>query len=359
MQLSQQDLVLSSREMQVRWSAERKSSLVRISRGAYLKINPAWLVSEPWRRRRIIAEARIIATGSTLGEFDQPVFTGESALIALGLNTWWNNPDVTYRRKTTAGGRPVFNQVQFGTQVVAPVKTQQLRSKPSVGAQGAGLVHGVFVAPYEVISADLARQLHPLQAFYDLSTLVRYLSGFDRFDQLRGRLNEAEIKVGFALYLESLGGTEGVAQARRLVEVIDAGIESPGEAIVVWALRCILRENELLVTQQRESAEGGSFYIDVALPAYKLGFEITGMNKFGDTRESAGRVAMTFVQRQQQLADSGWTIVNITYAQTLRFRDLVNYLLKTLSRIGVSVCQPKAPIWAQPSSSLNARSRRF
>lgn len=221
------------------------------------------------------------------------------------------------------------------------------------------MVGGVFIAPFELIAVDLVRHLHPLQAFYDLSLLVRYLSGFDRFDQERGRLNETEIKAGFASYLESLGTTEKGMRARYLVEVADAGVESPGEAIVVWVLRCILRKDELLVTQQRESGDVGAFYIDVALPAYKVGFEITGMNKFGETERSAHQVAINFVQRQQQLTDSGWTIINVTYEQTKKFGVLVDYLLEKLPKFGVPVHMPNAPLWGAPTPLLTARSRRY
>ena len=115
----------------------------------------------------------------------------------------------------------------------------------------------------------------------------------------------------------------------------DPAGESPGETIVGWCLRLILRKPESLRSQYEVDA-GGRFFLDFAVPEAGLAIEVTGFGKFGTRREEAYSVGQKLVRRQQLLD-----------------------LMRRLPALGVPVKPPSGPCWDPSMTKVFARSRRF
>lgn len=305
----------------------------------------------------LVAEARVRAVTHLLRRGSPLCFTGESALVALGLEPWWNNPDVMLRRERPVGTHPTLNSVRLGKHTVSAVLARETRSSPGDAAMTRA--SGLPIAPPQLIAADLGRMLHPLQAFHDCSVLLRHLSGFDRFSLAESRARERIWRDVLLEFLGRIGRSRGVRRARAVVMAADAGLESPGESAVSWLLNCVLADTRQLSSQHPVQAAGTTVFIDLAIPDHQVAVEVTGRGKFGASSDSAHEVAERFVSRQQALTDSGWRFLNITYDQALRPLTLASYLLSSLGRYGVPVREPSGPLWELPSPMLFDRSRRF
>lgn len=357
--LTSNDLAASTRGRPIRRQAALRRGLAKIRHGVYLNTAAVPPTAKPWEVRIWAAQARILAVHHALSATEEPVFTGESALVALGIDTWWNNPDVACRgKRSRVRARTLVDITVHGTEVPS-AQVREIRSSTHHQEEWHVAPLGVRIARYSIVALDLCRHHHPLQAFYDVSMLLRHLSRFDRRDLRNSRLREAEVRRQLLDKLAEMPGQRSVAIARAVVRHADAGIESPGEAVTLWGLRCIVPPWIPIETQLPQATESGSFYLDVALPTHRVGFEPDGAGKFGTNAADARRAANGFLRRQQQLNDLGWQISHITYEQTKNVDNLVGYMRRQLSRARIPTTLPRGALWAAPTLELWARNRRF
>lgn len=360
------DLIVTSRHRRLSPEEARTKRLVKIAPAVHVPLGRLGVDAPPWVARRRVAEARLLSLPHRLRRGAVFELTGESALVALGLDTWWSNPDVAIRRDNHEGSVLTFEGVPLPRGTVGPVQVWGTSSKPSLReglllAENPSLVlpSGVPIVPPALLVVDLYRSCHPLQAFHDTSVLLRYSSKFDRRDLLGSRGVENHIRQSLLRDLSRLGRVKGISGARALIQSADAGLESPAESAVFRALKCILPRSVEVRTQQPCDVGSSTFYMDVALPQFKVAFEATGVGKFGDTATEARHVGSRFVQRQQALADRGWNFVHVTYEQTKRPVRLVQYLQEKLAGFGVPTHAPSGPLWALPTPLLFHGSRKF
>lgn len=221
------------------------------------------------------------------------------------------------------------------------------------------LTHGIDLAEPQTIATDLLRYGHPLQALHNVSMLLRFLSSFDRRSLETSRSRGEIWRKEMSLVFRELKGARGIRKARAVLAAADPGLESPAESIVAWALKCILPNPSDLVTQYRVPKGDGWIYIDLALPKHKVGVEVSGYGKFGDTSGSARGVARDFMARQRSLEENGWRILNITYEEAKHLKSLQITLEAAMDRFGIPTCVPDKPLWEPTTPELFSTERRF
>ena len=181
MDVSSKHLLRSTQSRRIR----KSNSLVMVVRGTY--VATSYLEGEkPWDVRRRVAQARLLATMR-----HGVLFTGESALVTLGIEPWWNNPDVTVRTDARSGKPALFPAVPVGEIIVPSVAWHCRRSGPMVEGLEAEDFWGMPLAPIPLLAYDLCQRAHPLQAFHNVSAFLRFIAGFDRWDLVGSRIREA------------------------------------------------------------------------------------------------------------------------------------------------------------------------
>ncbi len=356
MELSPGAVVISNRDKQIRKEEADGRGLVPLVHGAYLRRDHIDASVKPWEVRILVAQARVLAL-DRIWSGPRPVFTGEGAMVMLGIDTWWNNPNILYRREVASRQTTTLRSVQLRGRSVPAVDARRILfpEPPNLTNETAS---GVLTAPLGLIALDVARTAHPLQAYYNGSMLLRHASRFDRFDE-RSRGRAERVRENWLSLAQQLERSRGVRQARAVIAATDPGFESPGEAIVAWCLRAILLRGELIETQYELHTGAATYFIDVALPRYRIAFEVAGYGKFGESGDSGRKVGQKLLARQQALADLGWRAINVTYEETSRLAASVQLLRQRLASLGVPTHAPAGNLWAPPTSLLQARSRRF
>ncbi len=332
----------------------RLQGYIRIRRGVYLPQELLPLDAPRWKIRRVISEARALSVSVVRKESPPPVLTLESALVICGLNTWVNTADVSYRIEENLGRRGTRDlpAISIGTVDICAVKERQLLSFASRGDTVG--VNGVLVAPLEVVALDCARFLHPLPGVVAVSSVLSHLSRFDRRNQSQSRVGEAQVKEAIRRELTQVSGRKGCQQASAILDVADAGIQTPGEGYLWWLLHCMLPEHERcqLITQFHVNAEGRNYYPDAALPHRKIYFEFDGFGKIPENERD-------FLTRQRALASAGWTPIRIDQRQLGNPRTLIEYLMRELRGCGISVHYPQGISWKPIPYALLAPARRY
>ena len=133
MDLRPEDLVVTSTQRRLSHPDLKTADLVKIAPATH--VLPARLQGQagPWVTRLRAAEARLLATDYLLRSRSRTpsgshlLFTGESALIVLGVEPWWNNPDVSVRTTSRSGSPLTFAAIQVGDSRVPPVHFRQVR----------------------------------------------------------------------------------------------------------------------------------------------------------------------------------------------------------------------------------------
>ncbi len=361
-------IALSARGSFVSKERAAAEELVRVHRGVYLRARSVGSNSPPWVVRRKVAAARLLAISHYVRPGDL-LFTGESALTAWGIDTWWNNPDLECRRRGSGFHSPALAPVIVHDVRVPGVNVRRMTSKAPGEAfpfQGAGALSVGTLSPVretlpvptarpEVVALDILRAHHPLQALHNASMLLRALSGFDRRMLKPSRDREQLLVEDWRAQLSALGRSHRIRAARSVLEMVNAGIESPAESIALWTLRHVLPRAVPVISQFPVAHRGGTYFLDLALPEQRVAFEVSGYGKFGNTEASAWETGRKLLSRQQDLQDLGWDIINLTYDRVRRLPHLSAYLAKALTERGVAV-QP-TPVSAPPS--LMSPSRRF
>lgn len=339
-------------------------SFVRVARGTYLDVADLPEEVKKWEIRRMVTIARLFAMQHRLRHRGSVIVTGEAALAAAGLPTWWNVPDISYRcagprRATRWLPAVTIKQTRVGA-VAARHVTGGLQTNGRYAHGDAGLL----LAPVAVALLDLARTGHPLQAFVGACGLLGRLSGFARDHVERSRRAEAEVKNRLLRELEPQRGRRGFRLATAVIRSADAGVESPAEGAFLWGLHCSLhpRRRGGLVTQQRAETAGRTYYIDVSIPRLMAGVEIDGASKAGNTADALHRHADKYTTRHQDLIDAGWSIVHVTAASlnTPHLLEVVHAAARK-ARIAPRTSLPRGrgALFKEMGPDLTARNRRY
>ncbi len=351
-------MVFSSREQRVRASEVQRRGLQKVATGAYLSPEAARGPAKPWEIRRTVAAARLLAVDRLLQSGAPAMFTGEAAMVALGLEPWWNNPDIEFRSAVRSRGSPALPAVLLrGKRVSAAAARQNESVQLGVGPENpsTGLVR---IAPLAVVATDIARRSHPLQGVHDCSLLLRRASAFDRFDLPASRARAERVRSRWLAAFVGEDRTRGSRRACAVLRAADPAVESPAESIVGWCLRLILRDPASLASQF-EVVSPQRFFLDFAVPEAGIAIEVTGFGKFGETHEQGRAVGERLLRRQQVLSDLGFSVLNVTYKEAQNPHTLIRDLTRRLSAVGVPVQAPRGPLWDPSMTKIFSRDRRY
>lgn len=332
----------------------RDPDLVRVAHGLHLR-RSAFVGLKPWEARRLVARARLATTAGR-----RQILTGESALVALASSGTWNdNPDLWTRVPRRHGRQRPLPAVPVDAHDVAPVVVHRLSGSPPFSELQAAYFMGFLLAPPAVIALDLARREHSLVALHNVSALLRYLCRFSRFDLEDSRRRMERWRESLEHGILALGTVRGARRSAEILAHADAGLESPAESTVYWALCCLLRDTAQIVVQHPVKSGGKQFFIDLALPRYRVAVEASGYGKFGGSANTARSVATEFSSRQQALTDHGWRFVHVFVDQTKDLAGLGAYLRERLRSLGVPVPSIMGSLWENQTEQLFAKDRRF
>lgn len=307
--------------------------------------------------------ARVFALQGALQRRFSFVLTGEAALLFRGLATWWNVPDITYRSPVSARRPFLLSEVQVGSVRVPEVKAVHLTGGAMVSASDGGTVAGVRIAPESVLLADLARTSHPLQTFIGGCSLLRSVTSFDIFAQDASRIVESIERRKLKDELSAAPRFPGKRLAKAVAVRADAGVQSPAEGALLWALHCLLSPARAgqLVTQFEVGAGGNRYFLDLSIPTEKKAIEPDGAGKFDDRGRLRSERANEFVRRQQNLLDAGWAVHHVPAAD-LFTPDLLQVASDIAARAGITrrgcSTEPRGPLWRPWTPELFSHDRR-
>ena len=363
MLLSSSDLTLNVGDGRVKPRRIVEEQLVRVGRGVYIKKEALTRDPEPWKVRARVAEARLLAFNARASKPGTYSFTGESAMVALGLEPWWSNPNISVRRRARSGIQTEMSAIPLGVTTVPGVRIQQTSTFSNSLDRPILTPSGLPNSPVSLVVLDLARSAHPLQAFHDVSVLLRFHARFSRW-QLEASRTRAQVAKNslnqelHALRANSAGVIRGFQRALKLINVSEPGVDSPAESIVLWALHCVLEPGYIIQSQRAFTANGRNRFVDIALPEPQIAIEVSGFGKFGGSSANAHEVAVAAMRRLQDLDDLGWSIINVTYRQAKDIKGLISYLTERLSVHGVKTRSAQGELWLPPTAELFARDRR-
>ena len=127
MTISEVDLVLTSRSVRL---PQDEPSLARITRGISVPGKLLGAQEAPWIVWLRVSRARVLAVHHLAKSIGGCVITGESALIFLGVQPWWDNPDVSYRADSGCRMRPRLPKAQLSTVCVPEASLRKLVAPP-------------------------------------------------------------------------------------------------------------------------------------------------------------------------------------------------------------------------------------
>lgn len=327
---------------------------IRIRRGVYLRKAAIPETAAPWQIRRLVSQARVLSVALTRRGTPPPIFSLESALAIHGLQTWTNSIDVSYRVEGNKGSHETrtLRSVNAHGVAVSEVKERQLVS--AMPQFQTVPINGVLTAPLGIVAVDCARYLHPLAAVVAVSSVLAHASEFDRWSLESSREKEARAKDVIRRQMTCIVGRRGSRQAAAVVDIADAGLQTPGEAYVWWLLQCMLPEAacDELVTQSPVELEGRMYFPDAALPGRKVSFEFDGFAKIPENERE-------FLSRQRAFLGAGWIPIRVDQKQLDNLDVLIAYLLRELRGTGIAAHYPRGPLWKPLTRELLDPRRRF
>lgn len=151
----------------------------------------------------------------------------------------------------------------------------------------------------------------------------------DSWDGLTNTVRPLTSVEQIARVLDAMTSAQGAARAREALELVRDNSNSPMEsvlcALLTWPRRLGGYAFGPVSLNYRVSTADGDRYADVAFPGHKVGLEYKG-RKF-HAIEQAGRDD----RRQNKLAGSGWTILNVWYEDIVE-EHLYNQLIADVAR---------------------------
>ena len=116
-------------------------------------------------------------------------------------------------------------------------------------------------------------------------------------------------------------GRKHAISARWVVRHADAGCESAGESRLLY----LLTKGGLqgLETQYPVSAANKWYFIDIAIPAQRIGIEFDGRGKYGSDVDSVHRSIEAEERRQRLLEAQGWQIRRFRWEALARPAEVI------------------------------------
>lgn len=247
----------------------------RVGRGTYL---PTRQADAPRR----IALARIVGVHRDLRS--PHVFSHDSAALLWGLPLW-STPDIVHVYQKHHPGR-----------ARNPALKRHLGALPDTCVTS---TLGIPVTTWELTAVDCARSMGPRAALVVVDAALRAGASRDLMHQL----------------LERDPAGRGSARARAVIDLGDAGAESPQET----ALRFVLLRAGLPCpqTQVRVDTRLGTFWADLGWEAWRVVIEYDGRPKYADPE-----ALIREKRRHDALVEAGWVVLHVT-KEDLRRPDLL------------------------------------
>ena len=260
----------------------------RIRPGAYL---PSGTDLDPYPRQRRAALARVVAVEAVLTTAH--AVSHESAALVWGLPLVGDGSTVHVTQSTSP--RRASGDVR--------------RHRHRLGEGDVVVLDGVRVTSLARTVADCAASLPAREGLAIADAALRL--GLDRgecLDLLRAR-----------------PGRRGVRRAVPVVELADAGAESPGES----RLRHLVLRAGLPVpeTQVLVETQDGPAWGDLGWPAWRLLVEYDGVGKY-TARSTAAEAVLKERRREVLVERAGWRVVRATAADLRRPRPLLAQILR-------------------------------
>lgn len=378
MTLHLRDLVISDRSNAISRRDLHKLHLVKIRRGVFLPMDLIPEHAPPWQIRRTVTQARALALTLAKNQDHPPVLTLEAALALHDLPTWINTPSVFYRADGRGTGRAVIKLSAATVHGVEICGVGEAQIHSSRFTKDHDEIGEVLLAPLWEIAIDCARYLHPLAALVGASAAMHRLVRFDKHDQERPRRKEAQYKQEMLDLMQQAPRFRNSVRAKRIIEIADAGMDTPGEGYVLWLLHCIVenaangnssgfdlervgspthnrnpRGATEIFSQYEILTNGRQYFVDLAIPSLRIAIEFDGGEKI---QQSHARIA--FLERQRDLADAGWDVIRVDSSMLNRPASLISYLSRRLAAHGIPLHRPQGALWSPiPTELLDPKLR--
>lgn len=339
--------------------------LAQIARGIYLNVTDLSPSVTPWELRGLVTIARAYAIKMMLGSKVFTVFTGESGGVLLGLDTWWNNPNIAYRADVRRRRKRTLRAVTINGITVPAVSAYHVTGGMTLDPQKCRNRSGITVGSPALLVADTARREHPLQAFVLACSTLTALVGSNGRNTARLRAAAERIRSDWLLKASALAGGRACRIFRMVVQNMEASIDSPLESAALWSVRCLLapRKRKEVTNQYLVRVPSGAHYfLDLAFPGVNAGLETDGQGKYGKSTDQIFAYAANHTNRHQEISDAGWTLRHVSSRQ-ISDPKMVNIIYQHLQFLGVfppnKEAKPTGPLYGRPNAELHSRSRRF
>ncbi|MGO1590917.1 MAG: DUF559 domain-containing protein [Ancrocorticia sp.] len=366
MTITLDDLVVSTAERGPSRLFSANPDLIRIRRGAYLPSSKVPAHAQPWDNARAITQARAVSLSLFKNPESPPILTAEAALAVHDLTSWLNTTDIEYRRSDSPrrGTAAHLPAITCGKMTIAQVKERRIHSSPITSDTTE--IAGVLTAPLWAVGVDSARMLHPIAGTVAMSSVLSKLTKFDMHRQNQPRENERKLRAEILCHIDSMPPFPGSRRMRRIVEIADAGMDTPGEGYLLWLLHCIINDAQngygplggrggatRIFTQFEIIANGRRYFADIAVPQHRVIIEFDGSEKV-----SGQRAQRRFLERQGDLHADGWRVIRVSSAQLDDPLALAERLKDQLRSYGVPVKPPSGLLWKMVPSDLLGHERR-
>lgn len=277
-------------------------TLLPVRRGAYVA---AADVAGAARDERRMAATILAVHGHVSGAF---CFSHESAAYLWGCPLWPTPTQVHItheQRPKSRGDRDLVRHHGL------PPVDERTR------------VRGLPVTTLERTVVDCASSMMPDRSLVVADAALRLGADRQRIAQLLSRR----------------AGHRGVRRARLVVGLADPGAESPGESLTRWAL--LGAGFDALATQVEVTTRLGTFRLDLAVVALRVGIEFDGFVKYsGALGSTAPQAVFAEKRRQDALDEAGWTIVRVTWADLRDPDELARRVRRAFRRASDRVWRP-------------------
>ncbi len=338
--------------------------LVQIMRGAYLDVTDAPADTSRWLARRIVTIARAFALASQVNQASSLLFTGECAGMIRGIAVRSSTPDILYRLAGPRKHKRRLPPVMLNGMKIPAVQALHVTGGMSVRPSEFLQIGTLRLAASVVMIADSARREHREQAFVLACMTLTRETSFDKFAPTLALRKTQEIRVSWMERAKEIRGRRAYRVLVAVLLSMRTGIDSPLEAMVLWALTCLLPKHvaEKLTNQQEVvTARGDLYFLDFALPARKFAWEADGRVKYGGGLQASEAYKSKHTNRHQDLMDAGWTIRRLTF-DDVSGPDSLDRVHGHLERMGLvpetSKPRPRGNLFQPRSSEYLQQVRR-
>lgn len=330
-----------------------ENQLLRLRRGLYVPAGCIPEESSPKVVCRQLTIARALAVDQAMSAPPRPEFTMEAAMVVYGIPVWSMAPDIAHRRRGSESRRPPQRMPSITWRQIAVPGALERQLVSATTHEPPMEMDGLLIAPFAQVAVDCARYLHPMPATVAVSSMLRWLAGFDRTNAPAGRLAEEELRTEMLNLVGELSN-HGCRQADDVICAADAGVENAEQGYLLWILQCMTAPvstfashgrkrittvaGKDLTTQHEINAFGKRYFATFALPSRRVVVEL-------DREKEEMRSNDDPVQRHRDMTNAGWKVVRVSRSQLRHPELLVMHLLRELQRCGVQAVWPSGRLW--------------